>query len=233
MKPKMKKKKITIIVASVIILVAVIATVLFFIIKGNNENGQVSKLNAYYEKLKDSNTYSFSVSLDDQNNISYQKQSDKAYVNTNYQGTNSKYIIRDGNTYLIRDEDKVYYTYSNNETELYMIEMILNDIKNNEVTKGKEKIENKNYYYEEYEGISEFYFGGLYDIDTEAPEEPENPEQPTEENNKVKTRFYFKNNDLVYIKTIIDENTEQLLKVNYSNKVDNNLVNIPSEYEEM
>lgn len=217
----MEKNKKIIIVASVIAVVAIIAIILFFTIKGNNENGQVSKLNAYYERLKDASTYSFSVSLDDQNNILYQKQSNKAYVNTNYKGINSKYIIRDGNTYLIRDDDKVYYTYSNNETELYMIEVILEDIKDNEVTTGKEKIEDQNYYYEEFEGISGFYFGEL----------SYKPEEKPELN--IKTRFYFKNNDLVYIKTIIDENTQQLLKVDYSKNVDNKLVEIPSEYEEM
>ena len=161
----MEKNKKIIIVASVIAVVAIIAIILFFTIKGNNENEQVSKLNAYYERLKDASTYSFSVSLDDQNNILYQKQSNKAYVNTNYKGINSKYIIRDGNTYLIRDDDKVYYTYSNNETELYMIEVILEDIKDNEVTTGKEKIEDQNYYYEEFEGTSEFYFRDM-NIDT-------------------------------------------------------------------
>lgn len=222
----MKKNKKIIIVASVIAVVAIIAIILFFTIKGNNENGQVSKLNAYYERLKDTSTYSFSVSLDDQNNILYQKQSNKAYVNTNYQGINSKYIIRDRNTYLIRDDDKKYYTYENNETELYMIEMILEDIKDNEVTTGKEKIENKNYYYEEFEGTSEFYFRDM-NIDIEELDKTE------ESDNKAKTRFYFKNNDLVYIKTIIDDNTEQLLKVDYSKNVDNKLVEIPSEYEEM
>lgn len=223
----MEKNKKIIIVAGVIALVAIIAIILFFTIKGNNENGQASKLNAYYERLKDTSTYSFSVLLDEQNNISYQKQSNKAYVNTNYQGINSKYIIRDGNTYLIRDNDKVYYTYSNNETELYMIEMILEDIKDNEVTTGKEKIEDKNYYYEEFEGMSQFYFADLNNMNVEELA------QETEDANKVKTRFYFKNNDLVYIKTIIDENTQQLLKVDYSKKVDSNLVEIPSDYEEM
>jgi len=223
-----KKKKIIIIVAGVIILVAIIAIILFFAIKGNNENGQASKLNAYYEKLQDSSTYSFSVSLDDKNNISYQKQSNKAYINTNYQGINSKYIIRDGNTYLLRDNDKVYYTYSNNETDLYMIEMILSDIKDNEVVTGKEKIENKNYYYEEFKGMSQFYFGDINNIGTE-----ESNQTQEEIESKVKTRFYFNNNDLVYIKTIIDDNTQQLLKVDYSKKVDNNLVNVPSDYKEM
>lgn len=217
----MEKNKKIIIVAGVIALVAIIAIILFFTLKGNNENGQASKLSAYYERLKDTSTYSFSVSLDDQNNILYQKQSNKACVNTNYRGINSKYIIRDGNTYLIRDTDKVYYTYSNNETELYMIEMILEDIKDNEVTTGKEKIEDENYYYEEFEGMTGFYFGELSYMPEEKPEL------------NIKTRFYFKNNDLVYIKTIIDENTQQLLKVDYSKNVDNKLVEIPSEYEEM
>lgn len=225
----MDKKKILIIVASVSILIAIISIVLFLTIAGNALNGQVSKLNAYYEKLQRLKKYSFSVVLDDENNISYQKQDKKAYVDTNYAGMNSKFIIRDGNTYLIMDDDKKYYTYENNETELYMIELIINDIKDKEVTKGKEKIDNKNYYYEEFEGTSEFYFRDM-NIDIEEVEELDETE---ESDNKAKTRFYFKNNNLVYIKTIIDDNTEQLLKVDYSKKVDNNLVEIPSDYEEM
>lgn len=223
----MEKKKKTIIVAIVIALIAIVSIIIFFTIKGNNKNGQASKLSAYYEKLKNTNSYSFYISLDDQNNISYQKQNDKAYVNTNYGGVNSKFIIRDGNTYLIRDDDKKYYTYENNETELYMIESILNNIKDKELTKGKENIENKNYYYEEFEGTSEFYFRDMNDIDVEEFDETE------ENDNKTKTRFYFNNNNLVYIKTIIDDNTQQLLKVDYSKKVDDNLVNLPQDYEEI
>ena len=52
------------------------------------------------------------------------------------------------------------------------------------------------------------------------------------ENEEVKTRFYFKGDKLAYIKTIIGEKQE-LLKVDISYDVDNNLFEIPSDYKEM
>ena len=49
----------------------------------------------------------------------------------------------------------------------------------------------------------------------------------------IKTRFYFKGNKLVYIKTIISDDNQQLLKIDYSEKVDSGLFEIPSDYKEM
>ena len=45
-----------------------------------------------------------------------------------------------------------------------------------------------------------------------------------------KTRLYFKGKDLKYIKTISGEN-EEILKVEISDKVDNNLFQLPEGYE--
>ena len=47
---------------------------------------------------------------------------------------------------------------------------------------------------------------------------------------KAKTRFYFEGDQLVYIKTII-EDEQELLKVDISNQVDEKLFEIPSDYE--
>lgn len=213
-----KKKKIILIVIIAIVAIAAIAISAYFIIKQNNTNEEIGKLNNYYEKLINTNSYAFSTTLDYENSIYYAKQDNKAYINSNYKGRNSKYVIKDGNTYLLKDDDKKYYTYLNNETELYKIELQIRDIKENESTTGKEKVENKTYKYEEFKGISDFYIG--------------DPSGINEEN--VKTRFYFNGDDLVYIKTIISDDNQQILKVDFSeNNVDNKLFDIPSDYKEM
>lgn len=216
----MDKRKKTILIAIIsVILIAVIAISIFLIIKLNPKD-DVSKLERYYDKLKESNGYSFSAFLNDANSMKYTRKNDKAYIDSTYKGRNSKYIIKDGNTYLVKDSDKSYYTYTNNVIELYKVELQFKNMLDNEVTVGKEKIDNTSYKYEEFTGITSFYFDSL--------------NENIEESN-VKTRFYFdKNNNLVYIRTIIDENTNQLVKVEYTDdSIDENLFEIPSDYEKM
>ena len=116
-----------------------------------------------------------------------------------------------------QNNSKTYYTYSNNETELYKIETQIGDIKDNEATTGKEEIDGKTYDYEEFNVLSKFYIGDKTNFNEES----------------IKTRFYFKGNKLVYIKTIISNDNQQLLKVDYSEKVDSGLFEIPSDYKEM
>ena len=94
-----------------------------------------------------------------------------------------------------------------------------------EYVAGKEKIYGISYKYEEYNGVSSFLFS----------------EQETIEIDSVKTRFYFKGNELVYLKTIYNvkdeetgETTEkeelQTIKVEY--EVNNSVFEIPSDYAE-
>lgn len=212
-----KNKKIILISVVSIIAVALIAGLLwYFISKGNNEEN-VSRLNQFYETLQSKTSYSFETKLDDNNKMYYANLENKAYINTIYNGTESEFIIRDGNTYLILDDMKTYYTYKNNETDLDKIETELKDIKDLEPENGKEEIENKTYKYEEYKVLT-----SLTMLDTSN----------IEENQEVKTRFYFEGDNLIYIKTIIGE-TQEILKVNISNNVDKKIFEIPSEYREM
>ena len=212
-----KKKKIILFTIIAIITIVIVAFGAYFIIKQIKSNDKVGKLNKYYEKLTNTNSYSFSITLDDKNSIYYYKHDGKAYIDSNYKGQNSKYLIKDKNTYLLQNNSKTYYTYSNNETELYKIETQIGDIKDNEATTGKEEIDGKTYDYEEFNVLSKFYIGDKTNFNEES----------------IKTRFYFKGNKLVYIKTIISNDNQQLLKVDYSEKVDSGLFEIPSDYKEM
>ena len=213
-----KRKKIILFTIIAIITIVIVAIGTYFIIKQNKSNEEIGKLNNYYDKLVNTDSYSFSTTLDDKNNVYYCKSDGKAYIDSNYKGQNSKYLIKDKNTYLLKNDSKIYYSYLNNEIDLYKIELQIKDIKeDNQGIVGKEKIENKTYNYEEFKGISGFYIGDTSNIDEE----------------NVKTRFYFKGDNLAYIKTIISDDNQQLLKIDYSEKVDSGLFEIPSDYKEM
>ena len=92
-----KKKKIILFTIIAIITIVIVAIGAYFIIKQNKSNDEVGKLNKYYEKLTNTDSYSFSITLDDKNSVHYYKNDGKAYIDSNYKGQNSKYLIKDFN----------------------------------------------------------------------------------------------------------------------------------------
>lgn len=211
-----KNKKTALNIAIVLIVLIIIAGTIGYLASKENNKEDASRLNQLYESLKSKDSYSFETTLNDDNKMYYATKEDKAYINTIYHGDESKFIIRDGNTYLIIDDRKTYYTYNNNQTNLNKIELEFNSIKNLEHITGKEKIENKTYQYEEYDVLTTFAMMNASNIG---------------ETEKIKTRFYFKGDNLVYIKTIIGQK-EELLKADISYNIDEKLFEIPSNYKE-
>ena len=217
-----KKKKIIIIsVISVIVLAIIIATVIFLINRNNSKENQTysgdTKIARLYDRLNKEKMFSFTTTIDDNNKEIYAKSSDVAFVDTIYEGEESKFVIKDGNSYLLNDKNKIYYTYQNNEMELNKVIEQLEEIKDTELVEGTENIEGKEYNYEEYSGFTSFAFKLSDEGDTE----------------NIKTRFYFDGDNLAYIKTITN-NTQELLKVEISyENIDKNLFEIPSDYREM
>ncbi len=217
----MEKKKIIIISLITIAIVAIVVGIVCFFAFGNkNDNNsdeqQTNKVSELYENLKAKETYSFTTTLDDKNEEVYAKGNNAGYTETLYNGELSKYIIKDGNSYLIRDESKEYYTYSNNQTDLNKVEKILGNLAGVEFTTGKENVNNKKYQYMEYNQATGFTMMSSTQL-------------ASSEN--VKTRFYFSGDKLAYIKTIVGEK-EELLKVEISDKVDSKLFEIPADYQE-
>lgn len=207
-----KKKKIIVIIIIAIVALLLITGLIYFIVLNNTTN--VSKVNKLYLELKEKPKYSFTTTLNEENKTFYAKKDNTAYINTIYDGEESKFIIKDGNTHLLVDEDKRYYTYANNETDLEKITLILEEIKDLPFTEGKEEIDNKQYKFEEYDTATGFLVKAISDTEELI----------------AKTRFYFNGNKLVYIKIIVG-NYEELLKVSISNNVDENLFEIPADYE--
>lgn len=219
----MEKKKVIIISVVTVAIIALIVGIVCFLAfakngkdDNNSDEQQTNKVSNLYENLKAKDTYSFTTTLDDKNKELYAKGNNAAYTESVYDGKLSKYVIKDGNSYLIRDESEEYYTYSNNQTDLNKIEKILGNLAGVEFTTGKENVNNKKYQYMEYNQPTEFTMMSSAQIASSQD---------------VKTRFYFSGDKLVYIKTIVGEK-EELLKVEISDKVDSNLFEIPANYQE-
>ena len=214
----MSKKKLVILLIIMIISLIMIGGFIYWISKNRKDDSEVnkSKIAQLNAQLQEKQTYSFTTTLDENNSTFYAKKDKTAYINTKYKSDETKFVIKDGNSYLLVDDEKVYYTYKNNETNLEKISLELSKIKDKQYTEGKETIKNKVYKYEEYEGSTDFLVKDVED----------------EELTNAKTRFYFTGDKLEYIKTIIGE-YQELLKVEISNKVDNKLFEIPSNYKEM
>ena len=220
----MKKKNIIIII-SIIVILAIIGLVCLLVIDTakktdeeleQQESEGISILTSIYNKLKDASTYTFSLKLNDENQITYAKKDDKASVEIIDEGEKDNYIVNDGNTYLLVEKTKEYYKYENNTMYLTQVINNMEELLNKEFKTGKETIDNKEYKYEEFDNEYPFILNYKTSI---------NPDS-------TKTRLYFDGKELKYIKTYVGE-VEQLLKVDISyNNIDNNKFEIPKEYKE-
>lgn len=211
-----KENKKVIIIFIIIAIVAVcLGIISCFLLVPNTSKELSFSINELYESLKQEQAYSINLTLDENNQSLYAKQSNIAYLDDILNGVETEMLIKNGNTYLIKDEDKVYYVYKNNETNLNKIEDILEALKDKEYQTGEEKIDNKSYSYIEFNQLTDFAIMNTSNIKSDTK----------------KTRFYFDGKDLKYIKTIAG-NKEELLKVTISRDVDNKLFQIPSDYEE-
>ena len=211
-----KENKKVIIIFIVIAIVAVcLGIISCFLLMPNSGKKLSFSINELYESLKQEQSYSIDLTLDENNHSFYAKQSNTAYLDDIVDKVETEILIKNGNTYLIKDEDKSYYIYKNNETNLNKIENILEELKDKEYQTGEEKIDNKSYGYIELNQLTDFVIMNTSNIKSDTK----------------KTRFYFDGKDLKYIKTIAG-NKEELLKVTISKDVDNKLLQIPSDYEE-
>ncbi len=211
-------KKHKLFITSICIIVAIIIVVLiaYIVTKNQEESASKNRLANMYERMIQDETYSITFQLNDNNKYTVSRKGDVANIDTYNDGKHTTDIIKDGNTYLLMHSTKRYYTYQNNVTELGKLSNQLNEIiQSQEPEKGQEKIDGRNYRYEEYKGVSDF----LMNTDEDISEENAN------------TKFYFDGDDLEYIKTIIGD-TSELIRVDVSYDVDDNTFEIPSDFQE-
>ena len=211
-----KKKKIIIISVCVLIAINIIGVAIYFTVKNVSTSSDENKLAKIYERMMQNETYSFSLTLDDNNKTVISRKGNMANVDIYSDGNHTTNIVRDGNTILLMYNTQKYYTYQNNEIQLTELSNELDRIiQSEEPQKGEEEIDGKNYKYEEYQGVS--YFLVNQDI--------------TASRDSTTTRFYFKGDNLKYIKTIMGEESE-LIQVDVSYNVDDDIFEIPENFEE-
>lgn len=221
----MKNKKTLIIIAISIIVVILVLVGVCFILNNqktnknsqiNSENFSETETNETYKKVSETKEMAYTFTLDDNNKKTIYIKDNNAYKEVTSNGVTYKYIVKDGNTYYLDSNSKKYYTYKNNTTILSELKLQLQKLQELSGTEGKEKINGKTYKYEEFEQYQGFLI---------------NSKIAEKDITKAKTRIYYDNDKIVYIKTIAGDN-EELLKVDISySDVDNDYFNIPSEYK--
>ena len=219
---KDNKLKKPMIIIGIIILVVVIIGVIIFAISSKNKTNKTEqkesvKIQKNYEKIANSKEMTFTTTLDENNKETIVIKDGQAYKETTRNGVTYKYIVKGNDTYFVDDSNKTYYTYKNNTEISTEIQQKLSKLKEMSSNTGKEKVNGKNYQYEEFEKYQDFLINNKIAV-TDLT--------------KAKTRIYYDNDKIVYIKTIAGDE-EELLKVDISyGNVKNDYFNIPSEYKD-
>lgn len=219
---KDNKLKKPMIIIGIIILVVVIIGVIIFALSSKNKTNKTEQTESVeiqknYEKIANSKEMTFTTTLDENNRETIVIKDGQAYKETTRNGVTYKYIVKGNDTYFVDDSNKTYYTYKNNTEISTEIQQKLSKLKEMSSNTGKEKVKGKNYQYEEFEKYQDFLI---------------NNKIAATDLTKAKTRIYYDNDKIVYIKTIAGDE-EELLKVDISyGTVKNDYFNIPSEYKD-
>lgn len=215
----MKNKKMAIIIL-ILLFIIIIGTIIGILVVKNtksteNKSEINSKISEIYNNIEQATDITFLRKVDEDNQVLTVIKGDKAYKEITINGKKTKYIVKDGNTYFLNDSTKKYYEYQNNTTILSEIKLELSKLTETSNVKGKEKIDGKNYNYEEFSGYQNFLVNSNLMQDTA----------------NTKTRIYYEDEEIVFIKTIIN-NEEELSKVKLKySEVSDNYFEIPKEYE--
>lgn len=212
----MSKKTKSINLSIPIILILIVVAIIIVVSKSSNSNKELLK--SISDKLRTTNIYQFSMEKDFQNKTVIAKNGEDMAIDTYDNGEHKTTMVKDGITKHVLHDREEYYIYNNSGiAENILIEWIEDVLKNECTETGKEKVRGKKYYYEEYAGSSMFI--------------EEN--HPSVQDENIKTRFYFdKNDNLVYVKTIYEDISEEVLKIDIKEQIDNEIFSIPENYAE-
>lgn len=206
----LNKKKVALVIA---IFVIIVVLIILAIVTGSAKGTKVA---AIYKKMEKTQEYLFEMKDKSNYEITIAEKNGQTAIDMNNDGERVTTLIKDDTEYLISHSQREYYTYDSEETDETIVTDMLKDLKKADDT-GKEKINGKTYKYEEYKGFEGFMTStGL---------------ETNEEN--VSTRFYFKGKELVYIKTIVEDEEDELLEIKVSYSVSDELFEIPSDYTEV
>ena len=208
-------KKTTII--SVLIMALFIISIIL-ILSGERKN----RVKRMYEEINKNGIYTFSMeeTMSEMNyKVSMAQRNEDISIDMYMNNEHTTTLIIDNKSYFIMHNEKKYYDYGEEKIDSDIITSGLKNILQKEYSTGVEEINGIKYYYEEYEDDDMNFV--IYSNVTE--------------NSKIKTRFYFEENKLCYIKNIVqnDEDIqEELIKTELEYKIDEEAFKIPKDYIE-
>ena len=202
----LNKKKVAAVIAIFIIIIGLFITIV---------GGKGTKVSKLYNKLNKKDAFMFEMKDENGSEITVAKKNNQTAIDMNNNGERVTTLVKNGEEFLISHAQKEYYAYNGSLEEETTVTDMLKELTKTD-KKGKEKINDATYSFEEYEGFDGFMTSTNIDI----------------ENENVKTRFYFKGNELKYIKTIVENQEEELLEINISYQVPDEMFEIPSDYSE-
>lgn len=198
----------------VVLIMILILSIIFVI-----NQKQTDLVKQMYKNISEKSSYSFSME-EENSEINYKliisKYNESICIDAYSNDDHTTTLVTEKEAYYIMHNQKEYYEYDGDSVEADILKTELAGIDKKEYSSGHEKINGKQYYYEEYDDISTFIMWSNYNVD----------------NSKLKTRFYFSGDKICYIKTTIDDKEEELLKVEFTEDVDKNLFQIPQDYAE-
>ena len=206
----LNKKKVIIVVA---IIVAIIIGIVAFVVLSAGGKDKVRKT---YQKLSESKEYLFEMNDTGEYEIKIAKKDGQTCIDMNNGDEKVTTLVKNNSTYVISHSQKEYRVYNADVAGETVVTDMLGTLRESEYSTGSEKVNGKNYNYEEYSGFAGFMTSTSMELDE----------------SKAKTRFYFEGNNLVYIKTIPENGEEELLQVKISYSVPDELFEIPSDYAE-
>ena len=215
-----KNTKLIIGISTVLIIIAIIIAIVMSTNNGGKDNNTqtgknygIDNIEEVYNKLQNTKNYSFNIELNNENYKNISRNNDSLKIETADEGKNQSYIVKNGNTYFLTEKTKKYYEYNDNTSMLNDLENKIKDLLKNNFNEGTENINGKDYTYQEFEKTSAFLinFKKKYD------------------NFNTKTRFYFADGNLKYIRTYVGE-IQQTLKVELEFNNQKDSYNIPSDY---
>lgn len=208
-------KKATIVSISIVVLFVI---ALALIINGK----KTSNVKSIYNKMQKSQKYTFSMeetSTDINYKVSMAQRGEDVSIDMYSDEEHTTTLILDNKSYYIMHNDKEYYDNGEEKIESDIVLSGLRSISQKQYTTGKEELNGKTYYFEEYENenMDFIIFANI------------------NESSKVKTRFYFNGNNICFIKNFIeseDGKQEELIKVTLKYEIDDSLFAIPEDYAE-
>ena len=222
----MTKSRKMIILIIILLILLVIGLVAIF--KGNidseaTDNNGDSKLLKLYKTIQENQNFSFSME-EHNDEIQYKvlmaQRGTDICIDMYSDGEHTTTLVLAKESYYIMHDEQEYYDFGEEDIDADIVITGLDEITQKEYISGKEQIDGKNYYYEEYENE-----GGNFIIFADA-----------DEISKIKTRFYFDKEKLVYIKNIVtdeDGEHEEIIKTNIIYEVDESLFKLPEDYAEV